>query len=99
LTVPECAAKWLSARWAYFCAVSPDRCLVIEDSPAGIAAAVSAGMTVAGFCGAAHCGPGHASQLRKLGANRVFDRWDAGEFLNGIANDGSQPGMRREIAP
>ena len=32
----------------------PRACLVIEDSPAGIAAARAAGMTVFGFTGASH---------------------------------------------
>src|SRR6201984_121024 len=36
---------------------APDRCLVIEDSPAGIDAALAGGMTAIGFCGGSHCGP------------------------------------------
>jgi HAD superfamily hydrolase (TIGR01509 family) len=54
-------------------ATAPDRCLVIEDSPAGIDAAVAAGMTAIGFCGASHCGLGHGARLREHGAALVID--------------------------
>jgi len=51
----------------------PARCLLIEDSVAGITAAVAAGMTVFGFCGGSHCREGHAATLRTAGAAATFD--------------------------
>ena len=51
---------------------APDRCLVVEDSPAGIAAAVAAGMTAIGFSGGRHCGPEHGARLQARGAALVI---------------------------
>ena len=53
--------------------VPPARCLVIEDSVSGIAAARAAGMTVLGYYGGSHCRPGHADTLRDAGAAAIFD--------------------------
>ncbi|UXN57666.1 HAD-IA family hydrolase [Phyllobacterium zundukense] len=55
--------------------VPPDRCCVIEDSPAGVAAGIAAGMSVIGFTGGAHCLNGHGERLLALGAHAVAQRW------------------------
>jgi beta-phosphoglucomutase-like phosphatase (HAD superfamily) len=54
-------------------ATPPGRCLVIEDSLAGIAAARAGGMTVLGFHGGSHCRPGHGDSLRAAGAVLTFN--------------------------
>ena len=52
----------------------PRACLVIEDAPPGIDAALSAGMTAFGFAGASHSqGEGYRERLRAAGAVRIFD--------------------------
>jgi HAD superfamily hydrolase (TIGR01509 family) len=49
------------------CSVPAGQCLVIEDSPAGVAAATAAGMTVYGYAGRTS-----AAVLRAAGAHRIF---------------------------
>jgi HAD superfamily hydrolase (TIGR01509 family) len=51
--------------------VAPARCVVIEDSLPGVAAAVAAGMTAIGFTGGSHCPPAHDSRLLERGAALV----------------------------
>jgi HAD superfamily hydrolase (TIGR01509 family) len=55
--------------------VSPDRCLVIEDSASGIKAAVAAGMTAVGLCAASHIRAGHDLKLRDAGAVHLAQSW------------------------
>jgi HAD superfamily hydrolase (TIGR01509 family) len=52
----------------------PSHCLVIEDSAAGVTAAVSAGMDVFGFVGGSHfSGPSQTERLSAAGALLIFD--------------------------
>src|SRR6266550_4849824 len=48
--------------------VTPERCVVIEDSLPGVTAAVAAGMTTIGFIGASHCRPSDGARLAAQGA-------------------------------
>ncbi|MGE0108644.1 MAG: HAD family hydrolase [Bdellovibrionales bacterium] len=52
---------------------SPEGCIVVEDSFAGVEAARAAGMTAIGYVGASHIiDPDHAKKLKQLGAKEVF---------------------------
>lgn len=61
--------------------VSPERCLVIEDSAGGIQAAVAAGMTAVGLCAASHIREGHDVKLRDAGAVHLAQSWEEVERI------------------
>ncbi|MFB2550102.1 HAD family hydrolase [Ensifer soli] len=67
--------------------VSPSACVVIEDSPAGIAAAKAAGMRVFAYAGASHSrDAAHRRMLQGLGPDLLFDDMrELGQFVAGEA--------------
>jgi HAD superfamily hydrolase (TIGR01509 family) len=65
----------------------PTRCIVVEDSPVGVAAGVAAGMTVIGFTGGSHCGADHGTKLGSFGAARVIAHMD--ELCHALAQVGA----------
>ena len=70
---------------------SPARCLVIEDSVAGVTAGCAAGMTVLGFHGGSHCRPNTADTLRAAGASVTFD--DMRQLPGLVGQIGQKPGL------
>jgi beta-phosphoglucomutase-like phosphatase (HAD superfamily) len=56
--------------------VEPAKCLVVEDSVAGLNAARAAGMKTIAFVGASHIPDGYADALRKMGMTRIMEHMD-----------------------
>lgn len=57
--------------------VAPQNCIVVEDSPAGIQAARSAGMRVCAFTGGSHTSdPGYRASMASLTPDASFDRME-----------------------
>jgi beta-phosphoglucomutase-like phosphatase (HAD superfamily) len=56
--------------------VAPERCLVVEDSVAGLTAARAAGMKTIAFVGASHIPSGYAQVLRETGITRIMEHMD-----------------------
>ncbi|WP_052071691.1 HAD family hydrolase [Sphingopyxis sp. MWB1] len=64
--------------------IDPAHCLALEDSPTGAQAALAAGMTVIGFCGAGHIvdRAAHGAMLRGVGVPHVaMDFEEVAAFL------------------
>lgn len=59
----------------------PSRCIVIEDSPSGVEAGVSAGMTVIGLTAATHIQEGHGEKLLLAGAKHIATSFNEIEKL------------------
>ncbi|MDO9414980.1 HAD family hydrolase [Pararhizobium sp.] len=63
-----------------------ENCVVIEDSPAGVAAAKAAGMRVFAFAGASHArNPRHIERLSELKPDLLFD--DMRELIQFVAKE------------
>jgi HAD superfamily hydrolase (TIGR01509 family) len=70
------AAKQFGAR--------PADCVVVEDSLAGVEAAIAAGMPVVGFSGGSHCPGDYGNLLRVAGCAQVLAEMpDLAAFLRG----------------
>ena len=75
--------------------VAPWRCIVIEDSIAGVKAGKAAGMRVLGFTGASHVDPRlHAPRLLEAGADLTFQRMRDLPELLGAHETGERSGDR-----
>lgn len=55
------------------CGAQPQHCIVVEDSPAGVTAAMAAGMRAVGFIGASHATPELGERLHAAGAAVVIN--------------------------
>jgi HAD superfamily hydrolase (TIGR01509 family) len=63
--------------------VDPHRALVLEDTPTGVRAALSAGMTVIGLCAGGHVRGAHREQLLQAGPHHLADSYaDVEDWLS-----------------
>ena len=62
-------------------AVHPSKCVVLEDSPSGVRAAIAAGMTVIGVLAASHIQPDHRERLSAAGAQHIVQSFVEAEEI------------------
>ena len=62
-------------------AVHPSKCVVLEDSPSGVRAAIAAGMTVIGVLAASHIQPDHRERLSAAGAEHIVQSFVEAEEI------------------
>ncbi|NBX66328.1 MAG: HAD family phosphatase [Proteobacteria bacterium] len=60
-------------RAAAACGVSPEACVVVEDSATGARAGLAAGMRVVGYTGLAHSPEWQREALQKVGVTRIIN--------------------------
>jgi beta-phosphoglucomutase-like phosphatase (HAD superfamily) len=61
--------------------VPPSNCVVLEDSPSGVQAAIAADMKVIGILAASHIQPGHSEPLRAAGAHYISHTFAEAEHI------------------
>ena len=74
--------------------IPPPQCLVVEDSPAGVIAALKAGMRVVGFVAGSHITPKHIEMLKQAGATNIVNHVEElTDFINTFEDGLNEKGL------